>query len=129
MLIRSRHYPAVVWLMPLAVLSQIGLALFGIPLVIHALLGIVVGGLALFVNRLVLATNASQSQRVLAIALVGLLALQPCLIALKAILPLLAAVHEVNAFVILGVSCALALDVEEITPEVPVRSGVTDLDR
>lgn len=128
-MIDSRHYPAVVWLMPLAVLSQIGLALFGIPLAIHALLGIVVGGLALFINRLVLATNPSQSQRVLAIALVGFLALQPCFIVLKAMLPLLGAVHEVNAFVILGVSCALALDVEETSSEAPLRSGVTDLDR
>lgn len=108
-----RSYIAAAWLMPLAVLTQIGLALFGIPLEAHAVLGILVGALAVLLARLALADSASRSQRVLATVLAGLIGLQPCFIALRPIVPPLAAVHEVNAFVILAVSCALALDIED----------------
>lgn len=114
MIATRRYYFAAAWLMPLAVLSQIGLALFGIPLVVHTMLGILVGVLAILLARLTLAHCVSRSQRLLATLLVGLIGLQPWLIALRQVVPLLASVHEINAFAVLAVSCALALDVEEI---------------
>lgn len=106
-------YLAAAWLMPPAVLSQIGLALFGVPLPIHGVLGVMIGLLALLLTRLGVAASAARSQRVLALALVGLIGLQPCLIALRSASLVFAAVHEVNAFIILAVACALALDTEE----------------
>ena len=119
---RHQLYLGAVWLMPLAVLSQIGLALFGVPLVIHAVLGVMIGLLAVLLVRLVFTARASRSQRILAIALVGLLGLQPCLIALRSVVPEVILAHQVNAFVILGIACALALDTEEMQVSTDVRS-------
>jgi hypothetical protein len=113
MMARPRLYLAAAWLMPAAVLSQIGLALFGVPLAFHGLIGAVVGLLSLLLIRLALVTPASHSQRALAVALGLLIGLQPCLIALRLIVPAVGALHAVNAFVILGVALALALDVDE----------------
>jgi hypothetical protein len=118
-------YVAAAWLMPLAVLSQIGLALFGVPLAIHGTLGAMIGFLALFLTRRALAAGAAHSQRILATALVALVGLQPCLIALRSVLPAIAAVHEVNAFVILAVACALALDADEAQTAPHARSHVS----
>ena len=125
---RRQLYLAAAWLMPLAVLAQIGMALFGIPLLIHGVLGGVIGLLSLLLIRLVLLVRPSRSQRALALALVGLIGLQPCLIALRPALHAAGALHELNAFVILGVACALALDVEETQTSSHVQPGAAGPD-
>jgi hypothetical protein len=61
----------------------------------------------------VLNSASSQSQRVLSILLIGLLGLQPCLVAAAAVSPVSFTLHAINAFVILAVALALALDAED----------------
>lgn len=107
-------YPAsrtlIAWLMPPAVLTQIGLALFGAPLPVHAVLGLGVGFLALSLRLLTPASRFSNSQRALTGGLLAALCLQPCLIALRVLWLPAGAVHQINAFLIFGIAIALALD-------------------
>lgn len=107
-----RTYLLVARLMPLAVLGQVGLAVFGIPLAGHAVLGGIVGAMAILLVWLVRAINPPSSQHSLAFGLLALVGLQPFFIALSPRFPALAALHAINGFVILGVALALALDSE-----------------
>lgn len=108
-----RTYLLVARLMPLAVLGQVGLAVFGIPLAGHAVLGGIVGAMAILLVWLVRAINPPSSQHSLAFGLLALVGLQPCFIALSPRFSALVALHAINGFVILGVALALALDSEE----------------
>ena len=107
-----RSYLVVARLMPLAVLSQVGLAMFGIPLAGHVVIGGIVGAMAILLVWLVRAANPPSSQHSLALGLLALVGLQPCLIALSPRFSALAVLHGINGFVILGVALALALDAE-----------------
>lgn len=120
----GRFYLVVVWLMPLAVLSQIGLAFFGVPIPVHGALGLIVGMLGLLLIWCMRTTDASRSQRALACILVGLIGLQPFLLLLGAASSVLAAVHGINALVILGLASALALDSEDTVTRSRAQSGM-----
>jgi hypothetical protein len=120
-----RVYLVLARLLPVAVLSQIGLALFGIPLAVHAIVGVAIGMMAILLVWLTHTLRLTGSQWVLSVGLVALVGLQPCFILLSMRLSVLEALHPINAFVILGLALALGLDTDESgsdsrrQPEVP----------
>jgi hypothetical protein len=130
-LYRRRHqtYVVAVWFLPVALLSQIGLAFFGVPLAIHGTLGAIVGIVALVLVCLQAAAHAARSHRMLGFGMVGLIGIQPWLIAFRPEFSALGTVHAINAFVILALACALALDAEDTQTSSRAQPGIAAPDR
>jgi hypothetical protein len=122
-------YLVAAWLLPVLLLSQIGLAFFGVSLAVHGILGAIIGLLAVFIVWLLLADHFSGSHRTLGFGLIGLIGIQPWLIAFRSEVSGLGTVHAINAFVILALACALALDAEDTQTGSRGQSGRAPRDR
>lgn len=96
-----------------AVFLQIGLAFAGISLQYHRILGGLIGLVALLLAGLAVSARLPRATTVLSCALPLLVALQLGFIALRGMLPALAAAHGINAILILGLALIVAVEAEE----------------
>lgn len=106
-------YPALAWLVLIAVFGQVALAMFGVSFRAHVALGAAIGALSLLLALIAYRAQLSGTSRTLSVVLPCLLVLQLLFIGFDTYLPILTDLHAINAFVILGVALVLALDAED----------------
>lgn len=111
---RERVYVVATWLLAGLVVAQITLAFFGLPVQVHAVLGLAVGCLALALLWWTRTSDSLRHRWILAALVTALVLLQPCFLAVSTLVSHLSIAHTINAFAKLGVALAQAFDSDEL---------------